>query len=110
MSQLPFFTWHNILCAAVIGAVGAVCIKQRVLLRLPFLPRTAPHNNMHYARQHGVRLVRLPRFGEMFQWRKSSVCCFGVRGAVNVARGTVSYTCAAVAAVFCARDANSWQH
>jgi hypothetical protein len=23
MSQLPFFTWHNILCAAVVGAVGA---------------------------------------------------------------------------------------
>ncbi len=24
MSKLPFFTWHNILCAAVIGRVGAV--------------------------------------------------------------------------------------
>jgi hypothetical protein len=35
------------------------------------------HNNMHFARQHRVRSARLPRFGEMFQWRKSSVCCFG---------------------------------
>ncbi len=35
------------------------------------------HNNMHYARQRRVRSARLPRFGEMFQWRKSSVCCFG---------------------------------
>ncbi len=37
----------------------------------------AKHNNMHFARQHCVRSARLPRFGEMFQWRKSSVCCFG---------------------------------
>ncbi len=35
------------------------------------------HNNMHYARQHPVRSARLLRFGEMFQWRKSLVCCFG---------------------------------
>ena len=37
----------------------------------------AKHNNMGYARQHRVRSARLPRFGEMFQWRKSLVCCFG---------------------------------
>ena len=48
----------------------------------------AVHNNIRYARQHGVRSARLPRFGEMFQWRKSSVCCFGARGAVKRARGT----------------------
>ncbi len=40
MSQLPFFTWHNILCAAVIGAVGAVgaaCSARRV-----FMPAVSP--------------------------------------------------------------------
>jgi hypothetical protein len=30
-----------------------------------------------------MRSARLPRFGDMFQWRKSLVCCFGARGAVN---------------------------
>jgi hypothetical protein len=33
-----------------------------------------------------MRSARLPRFGDMFQWRKSSVCCFGARGAVNYTR------------------------
>jgi hypothetical protein len=36
----------------------------------------AKHYNMHYARQHCVCLEYLPRFGEMFQWRKS-LFCFG---------------------------------
>ena len=46
MSQLPFFTWHNILCAAVVGAVGvhecvrAACVRAACFLRLPFCPRT----------------------------------------------------------------------
>ena len=31
----------------------------------------AAHNNMHYARLHGMRSVRLPRFGDTFQWRKT---------------------------------------
>jgi hypothetical protein len=91
MSQLPFFTWHNILCAAVIGAVGV-----RACLRLVFyaccfalaLHVVAVHNNIRYARQHGVRSARLPRFGEMFQWKKSSVCCIGACGAVKRAHGT----------------------
>jgi hypothetical protein len=94
MSKLPFFTWHNILCAAVVGgfgAVGAACGAQRV-----FTPAVSPshshvvavHNYIRYARQHGVRSARLPRFSEMFQWRKSSVCCFGASGAVKRARGT----------------------
>ncbi len=61
------------------------------------------HNNMHFARQHGVHSARLLRFGEMFQWRKSSVCCFDARGAVN-------YTPPAVDAVFCACGTNRWQH
>jgi hypothetical protein len=93
MSKLPFFTWHNILCAAVIGGVGevsAACGARRV-----FTPAVSPshshvvavHNNICYARQHGVRSARLPRFGELFQWRKSLVFCFGVRGAVKRARG-----------------------
>ncbi len=59
-----------------------------------FTPAVSPshvvavHNNIRYARQHGVHSARLPRFGEMFQWIKSSVCCFGARGAVKRARGT----------------------
>jgi hypothetical protein len=121
MSQLPFFTWHNILCAAVVGAVGAACGAQRIFYACRFslaLRHTelssvhvvALHNNMLYARQHGVRSARLPCFGEMFHWRKSSVFCFSACGAVNGASGTVNYTRAAVAAVFCARDANRWQH
>jgi hypothetical protein len=94
MSQLPFFTWHNILCAAVVGAVGVrACVRACGVF---FTPAVSPshshvvavHNNIRYARQHGVRSARLPRFGEMFQWRKSSVCCFGARGAVKRARGT----------------------
>jgi hypothetical protein len=31
----------------------------------------AAHNNMRYARLHGMRSVRLPRFGDTFQWRKT---------------------------------------
>jgi hypothetical protein len=94
MSKLPFFTWHNILCAAVVGAVGVcACVRACDVF---FTPAVSPshshvvavHNNIRYARQHGVRSARLPRFGEMFQWRKSSVCCFGARGAVKRARGT----------------------
>ncbi len=46
----------------------------------------AVHDNMHYARQHSMRSARLPHFGDMFQWRKSSVCCFGAHGAVNYTR------------------------
>jgi hypothetical protein len=69
MSQLPFFTWHNILCAA--AECGAAC----------FLPvrAVAKHKNMHYARQNRVCSARLLRFGEMFQWRKSLVCHLGAR-------------------------------
>ncbi len=94
MSKLPFFTWHNILCAAVVGAVGVrACLRACCVF---FTPAVSPshshvvavHNNIRFARQHGVRSARLPRFGEMFQWRKSSVCCFGARGAVKRARGT----------------------
>jgi len=94
MSKLPFFTWHNILCAAVVGAVGVrACVRACGVFFTPaVLPShshvVAVHNNIRYARQHGVRSARLPRFGEMFQWRKSSVCCFGARGAVKRARGT----------------------
>jgi hypothetical protein len=41
MSKLPFFTWHNILCAAVVGAVGVrACVRAACFLRLPFCPRT----------------------------------------------------------------------
>ncbi len=75
MSQLPFFTWHNILCG-VFGQPfrwGVRCAERRVFLRVCVV---AKHNNMHYARQHCVRSARLPRFSEMFQWRKSLVCCF----------------------------------
>jgi hypothetical protein len=89
MSQLPFFTWHNILCAAVVSAVGVrACVRACGVFFTPaVLPShshvVAVHNNIRYARQHGVRSARLPRFGEMFQWRKSSVCCFGACGAVK---------------------------
>jgi hypothetical protein len=38
----------------------------------------AEHNNMCYSRQHGVRSAHLLRFGEVFQWQKSLLCCFGV--------------------------------
>jgi hypothetical protein len=94
MSKPPFFTWHNILCGAVVGAVGVrACVRACGVFFTPaVLPShshvVAVHNNIRYARQHGVRSARLPRFGEMFQWRKSSVCCFGARGAVKRARGT----------------------
>ncbi len=54
-------------CRRAFG-VGRVFLRVRVV---------AKHNNMHFARQHRVRSERLPHFGEMFQWRKSSVCCFG---------------------------------
>jgi hypothetical protein len=99
MSQLPFFTWHNILCDSHRRCRrGATCSALRVFYACHFslvLRHTEPssvrvvavHDNMHYARQHSMRSARLPRFGDMFQWRKSSVCCFGARGAVN-------YTCA----------------
>ncbi len=73
MSKWPFFTWHNILCAAVVSAVGAA--QRGMFFHACALSST--HKNMHYAWQHRVRLVRLPRFGEMFQWRKSLDCCFG---------------------------------
>jgi hypothetical protein len=46
---------------------------------------------MHFAWQHRVRLERLPRFGEMFQWRKSSVCCFGALICICGARGRQLY-------------------
>jgi hypothetical protein len=108
------FHLHNILCAAVVGAVGAACGARRIFYACRFslapchtelssVCVVAVHNNMLYALQHGVRSARLPHFGEMFQWRKSSVCCFGARGAVN-------YTHAAVATVLCACDANRWQY
>ena len=80
MSQLPFFTWHNILCGAGVGAVGVRACVRRVFYACRFalaLHVVAAHNNMRYARLHGMRSVRLPRFGDTFQWRKSSVCCFG---------------------------------
>ncbi len=83
MPQLPFFTWHNILCA-VVGrrVVRSVFHACRFSLTLRHTEPSsvcivAEHNNMWYTRQHGVRSARLPRFGEIFQWRKSSVCCFG---------------------------------
>ncbi len=76
MSKLPFFTWHNILCAAVVSAVGAAFgVQCGMFFHVCALSST--HKNMHYAWQHHVRLARLPRFGEMFHWRKSSDCCFG---------------------------------
>ncbi len=94
MSQLPFFTWHNILCdsrrCCQRGArrVYYACRFSLVLRHTePSSVRVvAVHDNMHYARQHGVRSARLPRFGEMFQWRKSLVCCFGACGTVNYTR------------------------
>jgi hypothetical protein len=46
----------------------------------------AEHNNLHFALQHRVRSVGLPRFGEMFQWRKSLVCCFGALICIGGAR------------------------
>jgi hypothetical protein len=76
MSQLPFFTWHNILRAAVVGAVGVGRVFYACRFSLA-LGVVAAHNNMRYAWLHGMRSVRLPRFGDTFQWRKSSVCCFG---------------------------------
>ena len=60
---------RNVRRAAWLSVCGAASfLRVRVVTK---------HNNMHFARQHRVRSARLPRFGEMFQWRKSSVCCFG---------------------------------
>ena len=53
---------------------GVRCAARSVFLLVRVIPK---HNNMHFARQHSVRSERLPRFGEMFQWRKILVCCFG---------------------------------
>ncbi len=88
MSQLQFFTWHNILCAAFIGAVDAVsaaCSGRHVFYACRFslaLRHTEPssvhvvavHKNMRYARQHCVRLAPLPHF----KWNFSVEKKFGV--------------------------------
>ena len=94
---------HNVQAAIFHLAQYSVCSSRRRCRRacvracgVFFTPAVLPshshvvavHNNIRYARQHGVRSARLPRFGEMFQWRKSSVCCFGARGAVKRACGT----------------------
>jgi hypothetical protein len=120
MSQLPFFTWHNILCASSVGAVGAACSDAchfSLTLRHtePSPVRVVAEHNIHYSWQHCVRSARLLRFGEMFQWRKILVCCFGALicnfGACHrlFHSRPIFFTCAAIfftrAAVFCACDA-----
>jgi hypothetical protein len=77
---------HNVPAAFFHLAQYSVCSSRqrcrrgvRRAARRVFLPVlvVAKHNNMHFARQHRVRSAGLPRFGEMFQWRKSLACCFG---------------------------------
>ena len=111
MSQLPFFTWHNILCAAVGSAVGAAlgvrpgfrCAVRRVFTR----PRC------HQTQQYAFRTATPCAFGasSAFRWNVSvekkfglllrcANSAFAVRGAVNFTRGTVFFTRAERAAVF----------
>ncbi len=59
-----------------------------------------PHTTIiHYAWQYGVRSVCLTCFGDMFQWRKSLVCCFGAlicnwRAATSIALALTSFSLA----------------
>jgi hypothetical protein len=74
------FSHGTIFCVrrlvSAVRAVGAVCAA--CFPRLRNTERVvAQHKNMRYARQHRVCSARLPRFGEMFQWGKSLVCCYG---------------------------------
>ena len=78
MSQLPFFTWHNILCAAVVGAVGVrACVRAACFLRLPFCPRTA---RCRRTQQYALRTATRYAFGasSTFRWYISVEKKFGL--------------------------------
>ncbi len=87
------FSHGTIFCVRrSVGAVGAVCTA--CFLHLRHTERVvAKHNTMRYARQHRVSSACLPRFGEMFQWRKSLVCCFGALIRICGARRLQFYAC-----------------
>jgi hypothetical protein len=74
MFQLPFFHMAQYSVYGVQSAWSVRCVFHACSFSLTLRHTervVAEQNNMHYALQHRVRSAHLPRFGEMFQWRKS---------------------------------------
>ena len=79
---------HNVPAAIFHLVQYSVCSSHQRCWRA-----VAKHKNMRYARQHLVCSARLPRFGEMFLWRKSLVCYFGALICICGARRRQFHSC-----------------
>jgi hypothetical protein len=107
ISQLPFFTWHNILCAAVGSAVGAAfSVRRGVFFYACVLLLNTTicilHGNTVCVQRVFPVLVKC--FSGEKVWSAASVrlSAFEVHGTVNFMHAAIFFTRTKCAAIFCA--------